>query len=145
MTANRWLKALLWFHGVRHAQYHTRNTSLPSASSWYLLKCCFRELLHPYPVVKVCFPKGFQRELVGKTRKNCASGTSESSWNWLKLLWERSSQRWYMRFINSKLSLGPTRIVDRLMQSLYSKESILTRVYESGLIYMSYFAFLAIW
>ena len=30
---------------------------------------------------KSVFSKGFQRELVGKTRKNCASGTSQSSWN----------------------------------------------------------------
>lgn len=38
------------FMGSDTHKYHTQNTSLPSASSWYLLKCCFRELLYPYPV-----------------------------------------------------------------------------------------------
>ena len=90
----------------------------------------------------------FQRELVGKKKEqlwvvysSCqvhpkvvetALGVFQSA-----MVYDQS-------FINSKLSLAPTGSVNRLMQSLYSKENILTRVHESGLTYISYFAFLAI-
>lgn len=75
ITANRLLKAVLWFHRVKHAQIPDPKHLAAQCQQLVPAEVLFQRVTVSLSGVKVCFPKG------GKTRKNCASGTSESSWN----------------------------------------------------------------